>query len=330
MKKLSLAASLAAALCVAQAADATELRLGMAAPAATPWGKVTEKFAATVAELSGGEVTISIYYNNELGDEQTMARQLPRGRLDMALLSNVAASLLVPEYGLLLSPYAFDSLAEADCVTDAHLSRTFDAAFQSAGAVLLSSIEVGQMVIMSQKPFRIPADMVGQKVRTSPTPTDTDYIDATGAAAVPLGTVDSMPALKTGAVVAVTTPIVMGVAAGYAAEAPQITLTGHGHQLGALLVSKKTWDALGDKERAAITEAAQTMDELRPAVRAAEQALLEKAKTAGAIVHTPTSDEKAAWKSFAAQAQEQILSDLGDNAPQVWADLLSAKQACAK
>lgn len=330
MRKLGYAALAGALLCATSLASAAELRLGMAAPAQTPWGAVTDKFAAKVSELTGGDLTISIYHNSELGDEQTMARQLARGRLDMAVLSNVASSLLVPEYGLLLSPYAFDSKEQADCVVDNHLNNTFGEPFKAAGAVFLSTIEVGQMVIMSKKAFHAPSDMAGEKIRTSPTPTDTLYIQATGAAPVPLGTVDSMPALKTGAVVAVTTPIVMGVAGGYAAEAPQITLTEHGHQIGAMLISKKTWDSLDDKQRDALTEAANLMAMLRPAIRGAEKALLDKATAAGATVYTPNETELAAWKSFAAPAGEKIVSDLGGNAASVWADLEAAKAACAK
>lgn len=246
----------------------------------------------------------------------------------MALLSNVAASLLVPEYGLLLAPYAFDTLAQTDCVVDEHMGGIFGESFEAAGAVYLGSVEVGRMVIMSKTPVHAPADLESLKIRTSPTQTDTFYIDAAGAAAVPLGTVDSMPALKTGSVVAVTTPIVMGVAGGYAQEAPEITRTHHGHQIGAMLISSRSWDGLSDAHKTALSEAADLLAGLRPAIRDAEEALLRKAAAAGATIHTPTETEMDAWKSVGAAAIDKILDETGGAAPEVWTAIDAAKKSC--
>ena len=54
---------------------ARELRSAGAAPAQTPWGKVTDAFVARVAELSGGKLTIKHFHASQLGDEQTTIRQ---------------------------------------------------------------------------------------------------------------------------------------------------------------------------------------------------------------------------------------------------------------
>ncbi len=330
MKFPLLAAAAVLSIGVSSAAMSEELRLGMAAPEQTPWGDIAKTFAQKVSDLTNGELTVSVYFNNELGDEQTMARQLARGRLDMAMLSNVASSLLVPEYGLLLAPYAFDSLAQADCVVDERLPATFDDAFRSAGAVLLGTIEVGRMVIMSKSMIHTPEELANVKIRTSPTATDTYYIQAAGGAAVPLGTVDSMPALKTGQVTALTTPVVIGVAGGYAAEAPQITRTNHGHQIGSVLISAKSWDALPEDQQAALSEAAKVLADLRPVLRKTEDALLQKVVASGGAVHELDAAELAAWKSAAPAAMEKILSESGESAAEVWASLEAAKTACAK
>ncbi len=85
-------------------AAAVELRSYGAAPAQTPWGKIADAFAAKVAELSGGKLTIKHFHASQLGDEQTAIRQVARGRLDIGFFSNTATSLVVPEYGLLASP----------------------------------------------------------------------------------------------------------------------------------------------------------------------------------------------------------------------------------
>lgn len=330
MKRSTLAACVAAAMSAAISANATELRMGMTAPEATPWGAASKKMAETVAELSSGELTIDIFYNNELGDGQNTARQIARGRIDMGLLSNVEASLVLPEYGLLNSPYLFSNLAQVDCVMDEHLAGTFNEAFEQVGAVYLAPVEVGGMQILSKTPVRVPADVANVKLRTSPAPTDTYFVEATGAAAVPLSVPDTMPALKTGSVSGLTTPIIMAVAGGYSIEAPEITLTQHSHQIGAILLSKRTWDKLDDNQRNALVEGAKVMSELRESVRAAEGALLEKAKAAGANVYELSDAEKAEWKNLSVAAQDKILDNIGGNSAETWTELQAASAACAR
>lgn len=328
MTILRSAAAVAVLLATCQTAFAEELRMGMAVPEQTPWGAATRKFAEDVAARTNGELTVNIYYNNELGDEQTMARQLARGRLDMAELSNVASSLLVAEYGLLQAPYVFDTAAQADCVADSDLAAIFGDLFREAGAEYLAPVEIGYMTIMSKSPILTPADLDSVKIRTSPTQSDTYFIRAVGGAAVPLGTVDSMPALKTGQVSAVTTPIVVGVAGGYAAAAPQITRTNHGQQIGALLISAKRWNTLSEDHRQALRDAAPLMADLRPMLRQTEEAMLDKVRASGGTVHDLSPDELAAWQSFAPLVRDRLIAETGGVAATTWTAIEAAKSAC--
>ncbi|HIL97126.1 MAG TPA: hypothetical protein EYG51_14580, partial [Pseudomonadales bacterium] len=104
--------SLAVALMLAIGAtvvQAKELRLSMAPPAKSPWGAVAQKFVDKVAEVSGGKLTVKAYMGSKLGGEQDVVKQIARGRIDLGVMSNTAVSLVGPEFGLLASPYAFDS-----------------------------------------------------------------------------------------------------------------------------------------------------------------------------------------------------------------------------
>lgn len=330
MKFLLPAAAAALIIAGPHTALSEELRMGMAVPEQSPWGAVTRSFAEEVANRSHGELTVSIYYNSELGDEQTMARQLARGRLDMAELSNVASSLLVPEYGLLQAPYIFDTPAQADCVADADLGAIFGDLFRKARVEFLAPVEIGNMTIMSKSAIVTPADLENVKIRTSPTQSDTYFIRAVGGAAVPLGTVDSMPALKTGQVSAVTTPIIVGVAGGYAAAAPEITRTNHGQQIGALLISAKRWNALSEEHRAVLREASRTMTSLRPILRQTEAAMLEKHRASGGTIHDLSPEELTAWQGFAPAVRDRLIAETGGQSARKWADIETAKAQCGK
>lgn len=326
MKRLLTCAAMA--LLALGPAQARELRASTAAPESSPWGQVANAYATKVAELSGGELTIKFFFSSELGDEQTAARQVARGRLDMAGLSNTATSLLVPEFGLLASPYAFDSLEIADCVADNHLIGTFEDAFDAAGVVTVAFLEVGYQIIFSKDPIRSPADFNGMKIRTAPTRTDTLFMDAAGANAVPLGTTDSMPALKTGNVNAATWPVVYGVAIGAHKVAPHVVVTNHVHQIGTVLISKKVFDSLSTEEQGWIIGANEVFRGFRPVLRGAADGMLKKLAEAGIPVYRPTEAEMAEWVKVGKDVQPRIVDEMGGNSGATWASIEQAKKAC--
>jgi TRAP-type C4-dicarboxylate transport system substrate-binding protein len=324
-------AAIASAILIAGTvvAEARELRLSAAPPPGSPWGKVTQKFVDKVAELSGGELTIKAFMGSKLGGEQDVAKQIARGRIDMGVMSGTAVSLLVPEFGLLASPYAFDSAEQFDCVADNHLLNTFGAEFEDAGITTISWMEVGYQVIFAKDPIRTPADLTGVKIRTAPAATDTLLVQTAGGTAVPLAPKDAVPSMKTGQVDAATQLSVFGVATGYDKVGPNITPTRHQHQVGGIIVSNRTWNKLSDQEKAWINEAAPIFLELRGMIRGAEGALLGKAASEGATVVELTEDELAKWKALAPAAQDAILDELGDNAKAKWKDIQTAKAACS-
>lgn len=329
VKKILLALGVSAALSTSPVVLAKELRSSGAAPEPSPWGQVTNAFAARVAELSGGELTVNHFHGSQLGDEQTTVKQVARGRIDIGLFSNTATSLLVPEFGLLASPYTFSGVEQADCVADSHLLPTFGEAMDAAGVVPIAWLEIGQQIIFARdKLIKTPADLAGVKIRTAPTKTDTLYMQTAGGNAIPLGTTDTMPALKTGNVSAVTWPTVYGIAVGYQEVAPNVTVTNHVHQIGSVIVSKRIWSGLTEEEKGWLTEAAEVFKGLRAAVRKAEGGLLGKIAAAGTNVYNPTDKEMAAWRAVAPAAQKTILAELGGGSEATWAAIGDAKEKC--
>ena len=321
---------LALALMLAAAgSQAKELRLSAAPPPNSPWGKVTLEFVDKLAEVSGGALTVEAFLGSKLGGEQDVVKQIARGRIDMGVMSNTAVSLLVPEFGLLAAPYAFDSAEQFDCVADNHLLDTYGDEFDAAGIKTLSWMEVGYQVVYSKDGVRVPGDLSGVKIRTAPSATDTKFIQAAGGTAVPLSPADTIPALKTGQVDAATQLSVFGIVVGYPAVAPHITLTRHQHQVGGVIMSKRTWEGLTDEEKGWMMEAAPVFLGLRPAIRGAEGALIGKAQSEGATIHELSDDELNQWKAIAPGAMETILTEMGDAAQAKWQAIEAAKAACS-
>lgn len=331
MKTLTLiCAALVAAVTTHGAAEARELRFGIAASEKTPWGKATGTFQEKLAEKSGGALTLNVFYNGSLGDEQEMTRQMVKGRLDAAMVSASPIALALPEFNLTSQPFIYTDTAQRHCVEDKYFSEIFDERLRTAGLVPLSWVELGNNILFSQKELRVPEDMKGLKLRTPATKSAVSFMEKTGAAAVPSGVSDIMPNLKTGAVNAADTVAIFGMAIGVPDLAPYVLKTNHVSSSGALTISARTWQGLSAEEQGWLKDAAmESFPGLREQVAAAEAGLLAKAEAGGAKLHDLTTEEHALWTAVAEAQRDEAVADAGPDAAQVWSELTRARAACA-
>ena len=322
------AAALSLVISAGPAEAVKELRVATAAPQQTPWGKWFDSVAKKVGEASGGKLKLNTFYSSQLGDEQSVIRQVVRGRIDIAGQSNTATSLVLPEFALLAAPYLWDSPEHADCVFDKYVGDIYGPMLNEAGLVLLTYVEVGHMITFTRKPVRVPADLKGYKIRVAPTKASVLFFREAGANAVPLGTLDAMPSLKTGNVNGATWPTVYGIAIGTHKLAPNVTLTRHSHQVGTLAMSKKVWDKLSAEEQGWIMEGANLVGFLRTGIRKAEGGLVAKIEKAGVPVYRPTEAETKLWRALGPPAQKKLVEEIGGRASEIWPKIQAAVKAC--
>lgn len=314
----------------ASAFAATELRFATAAPPQTPWGAWINGIAERVDEISKGELKLQVFFSSQLGDEQTVIRQVVRGRIDISGNSNTATSLVVPEFALLAAPYLWSSATHSDCAFDKHVGSIYGQMLEEKGLVLLTWLEVGQMIIFNRKEVRTPADLQGYKIRVAPTRASALFFEAVGANGVPLGTTDALPSLKTGNVNGATWPIVYGIAVGTHKMAPNVTITNHSHQVGTVTISKKVWEKLSADEQGWLKTAFQEVGHLREGVRKAEAGLVGKIEAAGVPVYRPNAEEIGLWREAAVPARDKLVAEMGGGAEGIWQKILDAQKACAE
>lgn len=306
-----------------------ELKLTTGAPAKTPWGVFAYKIAEEVNKLSSGKMKVSVFPSSQLGNEQVTIRQVVSGRIELGSYSNSGIALAAPEFGLLASPYLWDSYKQADCAADKYLLKIYGPLLEKHGLKLLSWMEVGNMILFSKKTIHRPSDLAGVKLRASPTHMDTLFWKDKGANTIPLGTTEVMPALKTGMVVAGSLPTVFGIAVGFQKIATKVTITNHSYQLGAVVASKKVWDRLSSEEKAWLQTASRRVGFLRTAVRKAEESLIGKIKKGGAEVYRPTAADMVSWKKDIKKTQASIVKSLGGESSEIWKRIQEAKAACS-
>lgn len=326
--KLGLAAIVGLALSPSASGAETVLKMGSVAPSGSPWGKWAAGVAAKIEEVSGGELKIDLLLDSQVGDEQTILRQAMKGRLDIAYVSNTPLTLIADEMALPSAPYLFDSVEQGSCVAHQHMQSVFNDIMTEAGVVPLTWMEVGQNIFFSKSPIRTPADLDGMKIRVGPTKAAVAFVDAVGGSAIPLGNVDTVPALQTGAVDAAVYPTVFGIATGTHKLAPNVTLTNHSRMIGTVAISTRVWDRLSDKERQWLSVLTAGGSQLTNGILGAETALLGQLEKAGIPVHRPSDEELAAWKSASSGVMNDMIADIGGRAQEVADALEAAKAAC--
>ena len=309
-------------------AQAKELRLATTAPEKSPWGAWLGGVATKVSELTNGDLTLSIFYGGQLGDEQASMNLLTRGRVDIAGLSTSAVGLLEPGVEAIHMPFAWDSDAQFDCAVDNHLLPMINEMLDGKGAVLVGSIEIPPFVMFSREGIEQPGDLKDLNMRAVPTRVSVGYLNAMGAHAVPLGNSDMVSSLQTGAVDGADTSGLFGIALGLHKMAPNITLTKHSRQVGTLLVSETVWADLSESERAALAEATSDHASLRAGVRGAENFMIDNAAKEGTKVIALDDATRGAWKEAAAASYDALLAEIGGRAPEVWETMQAAKAAC--
>ena len=309
-------------------AQAKELRLATTAPEKSPWGAWLGGVATKVSELTNGDLTLSIFYGGQLGDEQASMNLLTRGRVDIAGLSTSAVGLLEPGVEAIHMPFAWDSDAQFDCAVDNHLLPMINEMLDGKGAVVVGSIEIPPFVMFSREGIEQPGDLKDLNMRAVPTRVSVGYLNAMGAHAVPLGNSDMVSSLQTGAVDGADTSGLFGIALGLHKMAPNITLTKHSRLVGTLLVSETVWADLSESERAALAEATSDRASLRAGVRGAENFMIDNAAKEGTKVIALDDATRGAWKEAAAASYDALLAEIGGRAPEVWETMQAAKSAC--
>ena len=330
LKLLSLVSAFALGLTAPVAHAETVLRVGSVAPTASPWGQWIGAVAAKLEEVSGGEMKMNLLLDGQIGDELTMVRQAQRGRLDMVFVSNDPIAVLIPQMDLVSTPYLFDSIEQGTCVMFEHLADLFGPLMEENNLVPVTWMEVGNSVVFSREPINSPEDMQGLRLRVAQGDVKNAYFASLGTSPVSLGTADTIPALQTGTVDAVTYPIVYGIAVGIPGMAPNITLTNHFRLIGSLAISQRVWNGLSDQEKEWLMSVAPMGRGLTEGILGAEKALLQKVASAGVSVVELDEEQTAAWRATAEGVGAAEAERMGPEAVELYQALLAARDACSQ
>lgn len=273
-----------------------------------------ERFAEIVAQKSGGKITVKPFPGGALGPDLQVVSAMQGGTIDLNVMN---ASLLagnVKEMAALDLPFLFNSPEEADAVIDGPIGRKLMDKLPAKGLVGLAYWDLGfRQIHTKSKPVAKADDFRGLKMRVIPTPLYVEFMNATGANAVPMPFTETYTALEQGAIDGMTNPLLNIPDGKYHEVSKHLTLTNHMYTPQIVIASKRTWDKLSEEERKILQEAAtETAVYQRKVARTEAAKVLDQVKAAGMIIHELPPEEIAKLRERAKPVIQKYTKDLGE------------------
>lgn len=308
----------------------TKVKLASVAPTGTPWADVMYRIQKRINADGSGKFSVKVYPGGQLGGENEILAGVRKGRIEYAGITTGAIATAVPELNVLEMPYLFDSVTQADCVLDNHLTEPVSELLEAKGMIFVSWAENGfRSIGVKGKAIKVPSDLTGIKVRSQEAKTHIAFWKSVGASPIPIAIPEVLPALQTGVVNGFDNTPLFTMAAEWQTTIDNFTFTKHIYQPALIVASKSFYDKLSDEDKKIIAgEKNELASEVRKGVRALDGRLVATLKKTGVEIYNPTPAELAQWKSASAGQEKTVLPKLGGKSQAIYNAILKGKAAC--
>jgi TRAP-type C4-dicarboxylate transport system substrate-binding protein len=259
-------------------------------------------------QSSNGALSLTIYADGTMGSEAEIVRRMRVGQLQAALLTVAGISEIDPSVGAFQKmPLVYRSLEEAAYVR-AKLAPDLNRRLADKGFVVLFWVDAGWVRFFSKEPAAVPNDL--KKMRIFVTAGDvgqSELYKSAGFNPVLLEWSDTLTSLQTGMVDAVPTIPIQALSSQFYLSTHHMLKLNWLPLVGALLVTKKSWDALQPSEREAMLKAAQDCSQEFQALGPQQsEESVEAMEKRGLQVHDVSKESEEEWRRFSESLYPKI------------------------
>lgn len=310
------AAALAAVLLAApaRAQDARAIKFATLAPEGSTWMKVMVDLSKDLEKETGGKLKFKFYPGGVSGDEKDVVKKIRIGQLQAGGFTGVGLGEISPDARLLDSPWLFRDRRELEAVRR-KFSPELAASVEKGGFVVLGWTDLGSVYVFSKNAISGPDDMKRSKMWVwEGDPIAQAAYKALGVNPVPLSVVDVMQSLQTGMIDAVYGPPLGVVALQWFQRVKNIYPVPMAESTGAVLISKKFFDALpDDQKKALVALSAKHLARLNELTGDENDKALESLKTQGlTLAAKPGPDVMRRYEELGRAARRELSVRLYD------------------
>ena len=291
---------------------AVELRLSHFASDTHPCGIAATQFKANVEKRTNGEVKISIFGNNALGNPPEVLEQVILGAVDMSLSGQDQLAKHLPFYDVISTPFAFKDYPTADKVIDGPFKAWAVPELLKKNLVHLADWEWGfRQLTNSKKPIETPADLKGLKIRTPPAFAYQAFVEAAGGNAQTIAFAELVMAMKQGVVDGQENPIGTIYDLKLYETQKYMSILNYTYSSNVHIINKKSWDKLtADQQKILVEESSASAKQARKLLRDNETVQLKDLETTkGIIVSRP---DLGPWKAAMGPAWDKVKARVGE------------------
>ncbi|MBU3698154.1 TRAP transporter substrate-binding protein DctP [Dechloromonas sp.] len=296
--------------CNVFAAD-MQLRIGTLVPKNSLYHRQLLEMGEAWRNAQGGGKYL-VFPDGSQGGEADMVRRMRIGQLQGGLLSVVGLREIEPGIAALQNmPLMFRSWEEVDYVRE-KMRPAMEQRFLEKGFVVLAWGDAGWVRFFSKKPAFKPDDFKGMKFFAWGSESEQQEImKSLGYTPVPLETGDILPAIQTGMIDAVPSTPYFALATQIYGTAQNMLDLNWAPIVGALVVTKKSWDEMTPAGQQALREAgARAGAQIRAKARQEVDEAVDAMKKRGLTVNTPTPEQMKAWNALADNLYPRIRGKL--------------------
>jgi len=290
------------------AAADKQLRIGSLVPKNSLYHRQLMDIGEAWRAAQGEGAKYLVYPDGSQGGEAEMARRMRIGQLQGALLSVVGLREIEPSIAALqVIPLLFRNWDEVDYVRE-KMRAGMEKKFLEKGFVVLAWGDAGWVRFFSKDAAVRPDDFKKMKFFAWGSEPDQQAImKSLGYTPVPLETSDILPAIQTGMINVVPSTPYFALATQIYATAPNMLEINWAPIVGALVVTKKSWDDVNPAAQAAVRSASDKAGvQIRAKARQEVEEAVDAMKKRGLTVNRPNPEQMREWNEFAEKLYPRI------------------------
>jgi|SRR5580704_2616519 TRAP-type C4-dicarboxylate transport system substrate-binding protein len=280
--------------------SSTRIRLATMVPSGTSYYHSLQEMGAKWKQASNCGIELTIYADSTMGSEDDIVRRMRVGQLQAAVLTVAGLSEIDASVGALQKmPLVYRSLEEAAYVRG-KLAPDLNRRLAEKGFVVLFWTDGGWVRFFSREPALLPQDFKKMKIFvTAGDVTLSELYKSAGFNPVLLEWSDVLTSLQTGMVDALPTIPLHALTNQFYLSTHHMLEVNWIPLVGAMIMTKKSWDALPPAQREAMLKAAADCgQEFQTHNRQENQEAVEAMQKRGLQVHPVSKEGEQEWRRF--------------------------------
>ena len=273
--------------------DPVELVLADSAAKGAAGQLFDEAFAAKVEEITGGQLTIDLHTNGDLGNDVDILRQMQSGDIDLVGCQIAPMVSFVPDLALFDLPMVFakydgDTIDKVLNGEDSEVRQTLNAAYEEADMHLLGFLQnATYRLTTSNTDLQTLADFKGLQIRTMENANHMAFWTAIGAEPTPLAWAEVYFALQSGTITAEENASDTVKGANLNEVQKYLANTNHILYCNQLSINNDKFNSLDPAYQQALQQAAnEAMAEMRPQLKSIDETNQADLESAGMTIIT--------------------------------------------